>query len=138
MGLMAFSTRRRCEAITNLTFLPSFQTYTLWKSVIQTECSRCFAPNDLHYLFCQQCGTPRQQDTPPNKDNQRSVIDPCPLAARWEALENNLATSRYRRKRSALEIEFTSSLEGQLRQNPSTACLQETLSFDLEGQGLKN
>ena len=27
------------------------------------------APNDLHYLFCQQCGPPRQQDTPSNKDN---------------------------------------------------------------------
>ena len=82
----------------------------LWKPVIQTECSRCFTPNDLHYLFCQQCGTPRQPVTPPNKDNQMSVIDQCPLAARWETLEHNLASSKYRRKRSALEIEFTSFL----------------------------
>ena len=83
------------------------QQQTIWKPVIQTECSHCFAPNDVYFLFCQQCGTPRKRDTPVNKN---SPIDSKPLAARWDALENHLASSEYRRKRSALEIEFTSFL----------------------------
>ena len=83
------------------------QQHTIWKPVIQTECSHCFAPNDLYFLFCQQRGTPRKRDIPVNKD---SPIHSKPLAARWDALENHLASSEYRRKPSALEIEFTSFL----------------------------
>ena len=49
-------------------------------------------------------------DIPPNGDNQASPIDSHPLATGWEALEACIASSKYRRKRSALETEFTSLL----------------------------
>ena len=109
MECVDFPYRKQIVRLTLLIFLQlAPQQYTLWKPVIRTECSRCFSPNDLHFLFCQQCGTPRQHTTPPDKALKTPLIDSHPLAARWEALETYIAASKYRRKRSALEIEFTS------------------------------
>lgn len=84
--------------------------YTICKLVIQTECSCCVLPNDLYFLFCQQCGTPRLHATPPDKALKAPLLDSHPLAVRWEALETYIAASKYRRKRSALEVEFISFL----------------------------
>ena len=86
--------------LSSLLFVSSaLQQNTIWKPVIQTECSHCFAPNDLYFLFYQQCGTPCKRDNPVNRD---SPIDSKPLATHWDALENHLTSSKYRRKCSAL------------------------------------
>lgn len=112
MESVDFPYRKQIVRLTLLIF-PSAgppQQYTIWKLVIQTECSRCFLPNDLHFLFCQQCGTPQLHTTSPDKALKAPLIDSHPLAVRWEALETYIAASKYRRKRSALEVEFTSFL----------------------------
>ena len=83
------------------------QRYTIWKPVLQVECQKCFAPNDLQFCFCQMCGTPRQNDT--SHDSQ-SDIDTTPLESRWQEIETTLASSKYRKKKSALEREFISFL----------------------------
>ena len=53
------------------------------------------------------CGTPRQNDT--SHDSQ-SDIDTTPLESRWQEIETTLASSKYRKKKSALERKFISFL----------------------------
>ena len=91
MESVDFPNRKQIVRLTLLIF-PSAgpQQYTIRKPVIQTECSCCFSPNDLHFLFCQQCGAPRQHATPPDKALKAQLTDLHSLAARWEALERDL------------------------------------------------
>lgn len=84
------------------------QRYTVWKPVQQMECQNCFAPNDLQYRFCQNCGTLRRSEH--HSSESKPVIDTDPLESRWQEVETTLASSKYSRKKSALEREFVSFL----------------------------
>ena len=89
-------------------FLQQPQRYTVWKPVLQVECHTCLAPNDLQYRFCQMCGTLRRNEH--HSGDCKPVIDTNPLESRWQELETTLASSKYNRKKSALEREFVSFL----------------------------
>ena len=98
MESVDFPYRKQIVRLTLLNFLQlAPQQYTIWKPVIQTKCFRCFSPNNLPFLFCQQCGTPRQHTTPPDKASKAPLINSHPLAARWEALKTYIAVSKSQR-----------------------------------------
>ena len=84
------------------------QRYTVWKPVLQVEWHKCLAPNDLQYRFCQMCGTLRRNEH--HSSDSKPVINTNPLESRWQELETTLASSKYSRKKSALEREFVSFL----------------------------
>ena len=84
------------------------QRYTVWKPVLQVEWHKCLALNDLQYRFCQMCGTLRRNEH--HSSDSKPVINTNPLESRWQELETTLASSKYSRKKSALEREFVSFL----------------------------
>ena len=84
------------------------QRYTVWKPVLQVEWHQCLALNDLQYCFCQMCGTLRRNEH--HSSDSKPVMDTNPLESRWQELETTLASSKYSRKKSALEREFVSFL----------------------------
>ena len=80
---------------------------SLRKPAVQIEPGQCFAPNDLQFQWCQQCGTPRPL---PPASSQAPIIDTSPLASSWQELDLALASSKYCRKHSALVQGFLSFL----------------------------
>ena len=92
----------------NIYFQQHPQHCRVWKPVLQVECHKCLAPNDLQYRFCQMCGTLRR--TEHHSSDSKLVINTNPLESCWQALETTLASSKYSRKKSALEREFMSFL----------------------------
>jgi len=74
----------------------------------QFDCPSCFAPNYPNFLFCPMCSSPKHKKP---RGARQSEIDTTPLESRWKALEDTMTSSRYRKRRSALENEFMSFLE---------------------------
>ena len=74
----------------------------------RSNCPSCFAPNNPNFLFCPICGSPKHKKP---RGARQSETDTTPLEPRWKALEDTMASSKYRKRRSALENEFMSFLE---------------------------
>ena len=68
------------------------------------ECNKCLAPRNLQYWFSQVCGTLRRVSH--HSSDSKPVIDTNPLESRWQELDTTLASSKYKRRKSALEREF--------------------------------
>lgn len=81
----------------------------MWKPVVQTDCYRCFALNDVYYRFCQLCGIARKRNDA--KDDGLPEINTDPLESRWQEIEGQLASTKYQKKKDSLETELVRFLE---------------------------
>ena len=97
----------------------------------QVDCPSCFAPNNTNFLFCPMCGSPKHEKP---RGARQSEIDTTPLESRWKALEDTMASSKYRKRRSALENEFMSFLERLSPLNPWIMSHLETLFIFSSGK----
>ena len=68
------------------------------------------------------CGTLRRSER--RSSDSKPVIDTNPLESRWQELETTLASSKYSRKKSALERELVSFLH-HLSPPKSLDCVSE-------------